>query len=703
MKKIKYLITIVILFCISISCLTLVACSKSNGGGDTPPSDVPTSTVVLSQHSVTLEKLEKVTLVADVEGDYDEIIWLSTNTEVASVVNGEIKALSEGSAIIKCQTSDAEDKCLVTVKDSKLTLNITTNINSEELNLLKGDYFDIDYFVTYNNKIVDANVNILPVNDSEIVELNGKKLTAKTNGQAKIIVKAEWEGLSVEKVFDVNVVNNFTAKLLEQPQLTMCNDPNGGLFSVQLLPELYENDELLNEDEYELVSFSYDEKVINVDEDTLVVTALSRGNTELEATFTSKSSSNTVVAVLPIKVELYNQDKYDSIRIPDAYVSENSYEIKLGEVFADLDDSALDGLDIVRLADVTGTMPVELKVENGIVDLSYFSVNDILGERKWRVETEKYSYDVKIVLEKFNYVKPLVGKYAATNWEYGIEIKFDNRQKTVNFYDAATKEVKYEGSFELSAWDEDSGRINITGFPGQNNIGGVYWTSSGKVFIDLNIYATGGYVYLYSESGAPYEEISGIYKNDVTWLVDFKLNSDKTCVFDYNNDLSKKCNGTYELTSIDAYSGKIFIEIESAFFGQTAFEGNYYLEDGLYYFDVYVDVLEDKQKLTQTGDGAVYDSFAGYYTASPTFLPIKFTKDRTVIFDYLKWGGNVNTTGKYELIGDANSGTIIINLDKAYAGNKQFTGTYELNNGVYVFAVVIPGSGLDIVNYKQKI
>ncbi len=704
MRKNKYLITLFVVFCAVLSCLSLTACKENNAVNNGVNENG--SQIVLNQHNIVLEKLESFLLIASSEDGLEGITWSSTDTNVASVVDGEIKAISAGTAIIKCKISDSEDKCLVTVKDNKLTLSIQTNLNDQELNLLKDDIFDINYFVTYNNKDIDANVEVTIVGD-DAIKLEGNTVVANAIGESQIVIEANWNGLSTRKVYNVNVVNNFTAKLYHESALSMCNDKDGGLFEVQLAPELYENDALLNAGEYILVSTEFDSSIIDFNKEDLTITALAKGTTELIVTFKSLNTQNTVDTVLPISVDLYNQDKFDKIRIPDAYISENLYKIELTEVFSDISSSNLNGLNIVNVVDMTDSMPIKLKLDNGMVDLSNFNDSGILGQRRWRVETEKYSYDVKIVVEKFNYVKSLIGKYNASNWDFGLEIKFDNRQKAFNITDALTKQVKHTGTFELSVWDETSGRITLllnSALLDQKEISGIYWQSSGKMFIDLNVYSiNGGYAYLYSIDGAPYDEISGIYKNDFSWLVDFKLNSDKTFVFDYNNEISKKTNGVYELVPLDMFSGKIYMELENAFFGQTVFEGNYYLKNGVYNFDVYVDVLGNKQLLSQTDvDSGVYDDFAGYFTCKPQWLPMKLTKDCTVIFDYKGWGGSVNTLGKYELIGDANSGIIIININKAYNGNKQFTGTYELIDGNYKFSMAIPGLDVDVIEFNQN-
>lgn len=700
MKIVKYIITAIFMFCISAVCLSFTACNDS----EVPPGgDSSTVKVVLSQHSLTLEKLESATLIANVEGEYSDIVWESTDSEVAEVVNGEIKAVKEGSAIIVCKVQGAEDRCIVTVNDNKLTLNLSTNIGDKELNLVKGDFFDVVYGVTYNKKAVDANIVITAADNSGIIELNDGRVTAKSKGQAKIVVTAEWSGISVRKAYTVNVVSSLTAKLYSEPSVSMYTVPESGCYSVALTPEVFEDGKSLSESEYQIVSFAYNEKIIDVNEVSLTVTAISKGYTELEVTFKSNGSSDTVAAVLRVNVQPYNQDKSDSIRIPDAYVGDKSYEIKAKEVFADLDSAVVDGLTIQSITDVTGSGSVRLKLENGAVDLSYFQENNILGERKWRIETEKYSYDVKIVVEKYNFVKPLIGKYVASNWDCGIEIKFDDRQKTVVLYDASTEEVKNRGVFDLTAWDEKSGRISIsldTAYSGKKEIEGVYWSGSGKIFIDLKVLDGDAYAYLYSENGAPYQEMAGVYDAGESWKVDLGLNADGTCVFDYNDALSKKCNGTYELTPQGAHNGSIRITIEKDYFGQTVFTGDYTLQNGVYRFEIYVNALSRKETLTQSEvNGGVYDAFAGYYKTS--WLPMKLTEDRVVIFDYKRWGGNVNTTGSYELIGDVNSGKIIIDLKKPYCGNTRFEGTYDIKDGVYVFNIAFPGSGYDEISYTQ--
>ncbi len=710
----NFIIMLTLIFTVLFS-FSFIAC---NSGEEIKNGDINEDAhIVLSHHNITLEKLEQFILVATTQNDSQNLTWVSTNPEVASIENGTIKALSAGNAIIKCKTSDSEDKCLVTVKDNKLTLSLATNVNSDSLNLLKADCFVVEHSVTYNNKIVDAIVDFKVIQSSEIVHLDENKILANENGQAQVIISAEWQGLSVREVFEVNVVDNITAKLYDDAYLIMCNDKSGGVNEIKIEPELYENDYMLGTDEYSIVSIEYDKSIIDFNQEKNIIKALSKGSTQLEVTFKSLNTSNTVVSVLPIRVDLYNQDRYSLIQLPDAYINEEKYELHLSEVFADLSTSNLNGLNIVNVEDITNSMAIKLKVENGVVDISDFEEKGILGERRWRVETEKYSYDVKIFVEKFNYAKPLIGKYISNNWDYGINVKFNDRQRTFDLFDVKTNQTMESGKYELDVWDNYSGRISFTlnkSFAGQKEISGYYWLSSGKMFMDLNIYQVGGYVGLYAKTGAPYQEVSGVYNNDLNWLVDIQLNSDETCVFDCNNEISKKCNGTYELIPVGPYNGKIILEIEEPFNGQTVFEGSYNLINGIYCLDIYIETLNRVQKLYQTNvEASIYDSFAGYYSGSSvneagktsSWLPIKLAKDGVLIFDYMKWGGNVNTTGTYKLIGDVYSGSIVININKAYSGNKQFIGTYELIGGRYVFSVSIPGSGSvnGVITYKQDI
>jgi hypothetical protein len=110
----------------AIAFLTLIAfamaaCDEGGGGNNpNPGSNVPVTGVTLNQNSLTLSVGGSATLVATVSpgnATNRSVAWNSSNTGVATVSNGAVKAVAAGSATITVTTLDGgrTDTCSVTV------------------------------------------------------------------------------------------------------------------------------------------------------------------------------------------------------------------------------------------------------------------------------------------------------------------------------------------------------------------------------------------------------------------------------------------------------------------------------------------------------------------------------------------------------------------------------------------------------------
>lgn len=101
----------------SLLVATAVALLSSCGHG---PTTVAVSGVDLSERSLVLLVGQEKTLTATVrpeDATNPGVSWFSSNTGVASVTDGLVKALSEGTATVTVKTDDGgfEDSALVTV------------------------------------------------------------------------------------------------------------------------------------------------------------------------------------------------------------------------------------------------------------------------------------------------------------------------------------------------------------------------------------------------------------------------------------------------------------------------------------------------------------------------------------------------------------------------------------------------------------
>lgn len=103
---------------------------------------VPNSSVTLSKTSASISRGENVKLTATVKPS-GSVIWSSSNTSVATVRNGVVSGLRNGTATITAKTSaGATASCKVTVKDVYSNGRISLNQNSATVNRTRTLYLE---------------------------------------------------------------------------------------------------------------------------------------------------------------------------------------------------------------------------------------------------------------------------------------------------------------------------------------------------------------------------------------------------------------------------------------------------------------------------------------------------------------------------------------------------------------------------------
>lgn len=166
--------------------------------------------ITLNHNRIGLKELNTYQLHATVypkNVDYGIIKWSSSDEDIVSISsNGKIKAHKTGLAIIKATTefNNLEAECIVSVtKDNLLVKNIY--VDSEEINLSKGDTYNLSYSLT------PSNANVLDFeyisSDTTIAVVNSQgMIKALSPGRAIVTVKS-----SVNNVSDnilINVYDN---------------------------------------------------------------------------------------------------------------------------------------------------------------------------------------------------------------------------------------------------------------------------------------------------------------------------------------------------------------------------------------------------------------------------------------------------------------------------------------------------------------
>ncbi|MBO7344341.1 MAG: Ig-like domain-containing protein [Clostridia bacterium] len=379
---------------------------EDNGDGETNV----TGSIVLDKETLNLEKRESFTLTAQLKDVEGEITWSSSDTSVATVNSGAITAVGEGQAVITASIDTIKAVCYVFVEDNNQNLVVSTNF-SDQQNIINSDQKNIAVTVFYNNKLIsDASVSFSVLGDAGVLSLENNVVSAIGVGSAQLVITAQWKDLEYVKVIEINVVPNMTARMSNFNYVTLKTVGEDDETSLELDFVVYENGVKLSDSEFTVNFAQVDDNVIRISDGFIY--AEGKGDVIVSATITSINSGNSLLVTLPVSVVLVNQDKSDSIKIKDLAWDDSEYSLTLGEVFSDVETNKLNGCNILSITDITN-LEYQIPFNNGKVDIEFIENNNILGDRVWRIECEKYSYDVSIYIEKIN-TDTLVASMAGT-------------------------------------------------------------------------------------------------------------------------------------------------------------------------------------------------------------------------------------------------------------------------------------------------
>ena len=151
---------------------------------------VPVESIKLDKESLNLVEGAKATLTATVTPDNatdKTVTWTSSDEAIATVVNGEVTAVKEGTASITAKAGDKEATCKVTVTKNIIAVTSVT-LDKTSLELVEGDETSLTATVTPDNA-TDKTVT-WTTSDAAIATVNDGKVTAVKEGNATITAKA---------------------------------------------------------------------------------------------------------------------------------------------------------------------------------------------------------------------------------------------------------------------------------------------------------------------------------------------------------------------------------------------------------------------------------------------------------------------------------------------------------------------------------
>ena len=196
MKKTVFLI-IGALLCLSL----LSSCKKE-------PREVPVKSVILSDLDVDLHIGDTKTLTATVgpeNATNKSVTWSSSNTSVATVSNGVVIAVNEGTAIIMATAEEVTAMCVVKVLTNEVT-GISLDITSASLKVNEN--------ITLTATVTPANATDKTVtwssSDNSVATVSNGVVIAHKLGSATITAKAGEKTATCEITVEATPVTSIT-------------------------------------------------------------------------------------------------------------------------------------------------------------------------------------------------------------------------------------------------------------------------------------------------------------------------------------------------------------------------------------------------------------------------------------------------------------------------------------------------------------
>ncbi|MBR2322538.1 MAG: Ig-like domain-containing protein [Clostridia bacterium] len=220
-KLFKKLFVLILALTVAFAAVGCDDCNGEEGGGGGPY--VPDTSVLQPETPIITMKGERSLVVGDevylapttknVKGD---LVWVSENTEVATVSNdGIVKANKAGTSKITASYNGVTATCDVTVSYGSYIPNLATysgiEVESSAKTVLSvGGTYALGAYVDFNNNVFnDATFTYSSSDDTVLtVDTNGNVTPVKSGENVTITVTATWRDFTVSKSFSVDVKDN---------------------------------------------------------------------------------------------------------------------------------------------------------------------------------------------------------------------------------------------------------------------------------------------------------------------------------------------------------------------------------------------------------------------------------------------------------------------------------------------------------------
>lgn len=257
---------IAVLLTIFSVCILCVACGKT------------TVTVTLDKQTAELEVGGSPVTLTATTSDGSEVIWQTSNADVATVKNGVVTPVSEGSATIKAVSGESSGSCYVTVVDNRPYYLQTTvsGVSVSTLNLRRGDERTIQVKLCKGDNTYPSDFEFTSSNP-EVASVENGVITAKTKGDTIVSFSTLYNGQTYSGSINVCVAVSLMLDIDNSPVNLSTLDGADYSVSKTIAAAAYEGENLVTD--AVLIWYSSDETVATVSNG--VITAVGKGKTNV--------------------------------------------------------------------------------------------------------------------------------------------------------------------------------------------------------------------------------------------------------------------------------------------------------------------------------------------------------------------------------------------------------------------------------------
>lgn len=380
MKKRKHLISVVLaLVCTLFLGIGMTSCKGCHGDkpSNSQNSEIKNPSVTLSVKYLTLDLAGKATLFADVVDLSEVVEWSSSNPAVATVSEGEVVAVGEGTAEITARCGEYSDTCIVQVSAGGQIPVLKLNGDNAPVKLMIGTPFQVLPELFYNGEIIDEVSYTYKVVDENVATVDESgALTYKNIGTTEVQVKAVWGNFTVYEKFTVEYVSVNYMEVNNRNVELYTSNIFGDKVSETLSFTIVENGETV---ENPTISYAYDTTGLRIENNVVSVLKKQSATYEITATYIGENETMSVDFVVSTHYPIKNMES-----------EYNDYELEsMVENDINVFDCFTDGSSVVGVYDTED--PTVNCVENGKIYLN----TKFYGKRSWIVHSsEGYGYQI---------------------------------------------------------------------------------------------------------------------------------------------------------------------------------------------------------------------------------------------------------------------------------------------------------------------